>query len=319
MADNTAQNATDTIATDDVTTLNGGASSGVKVQRVKVGYGADGSFTDASSASPLPVVQAGSIPAGTNTIGNVNVTYLDTTATGTITAASGFAAISGNTPTTTSAAANSTVTVTQAGNGTALVMLTGTFVATLVFEFSPDGGTTWLPCNGVASVTGAQSASATAPGAWRINSGGYRVVRVRSSAYTSGTVTVTFTASGTAPMVTAAEPLPILAGGNFAQLDATGTPVAFQSYIVNISTATTTTVASAVAGKSYRVINYAFVSLAAQQITFGGAPFNVAATGGIAFTGTTLGPAFQLAANTALSIVTNTATTLGGHVNYVIV
>ena len=58
MADNTTLNTGsggDVIATDDVTTLNGGASSGVKVQRVKVGYGADGSYTDASPADPLPV------------------------------------------------------------------------------------------------------------------------------------------------------------------------------------------------------------------------------------------------------------------------
>lgn len=46
MADNTAQNATDTIATDDI--------GGIKYQRVKVCYGADGSATDASAAFPFP-------------------------------------------------------------------------------------------------------------------------------------------------------------------------------------------------------------------------------------------------------------------------
>lgn len=58
MADNTVLNlgtGGDTIATDDVTTLNGAASSGIKVQRVKVGFGADHSYTDASAADPLPV------------------------------------------------------------------------------------------------------------------------------------------------------------------------------------------------------------------------------------------------------------------------
>lgn len=55
MADNSAQNGTDTIATDDLTTLNGGAISGVKVQRVKVGYGADAAFTDADTTTPLPI------------------------------------------------------------------------------------------------------------------------------------------------------------------------------------------------------------------------------------------------------------------------
>lgn len=47
MADNTAQGGTDTIATDDI--------SGVKHQRVKVEYGADGSATDVAAATPLPV------------------------------------------------------------------------------------------------------------------------------------------------------------------------------------------------------------------------------------------------------------------------
>lgn len=58
MADNTVINAGsggDTIATDDLTTLNGGAVSGVKVQRVKPVYGADADATDVSVTNPLPV------------------------------------------------------------------------------------------------------------------------------------------------------------------------------------------------------------------------------------------------------------------------
>jgi len=58
MPDNTTLNTGtggDVIATDEVTTLNGSASSGVKVQRVKVMFGADGAATDASADSPLPV------------------------------------------------------------------------------------------------------------------------------------------------------------------------------------------------------------------------------------------------------------------------
>lgn len=60
MADNTLLNAGtggDTIATDDLTTLNGGAVSGVKAQRVKVGYGVDGTFTDVAPTVGLPVAQ----------------------------------------------------------------------------------------------------------------------------------------------------------------------------------------------------------------------------------------------------------------------
>lgn len=55
MGDNTTQTGGDTIATDDVTTLNGSVSSGVKVQRVKAGYGDDNSYRDSSPAFPFPV------------------------------------------------------------------------------------------------------------------------------------------------------------------------------------------------------------------------------------------------------------------------
>lgn len=55
MADNTTQGGSDTLATDDLTTINGSASSGVKVERVKIGYGSDGSFRDVDSTYPLPV------------------------------------------------------------------------------------------------------------------------------------------------------------------------------------------------------------------------------------------------------------------------
>ena len=66
MADNTPGPGGDTIATDELVTLNGGASSGVKVQRTKVGFGADGDFSDVSSAAPLPVAITGTTPINTN-------------------------------------------------------------------------------------------------------------------------------------------------------------------------------------------------------------------------------------------------------------
>ncbi len=58
MADNTIINlgsGGDTIATDELTTLNGGAVSGFKAQRVKVGHGTDATFTDVKGSTPLPV------------------------------------------------------------------------------------------------------------------------------------------------------------------------------------------------------------------------------------------------------------------------
>jgi hypothetical protein len=55
MPDNTAQTANDTIATDELTTLNGSPSSGVKVQRVKVGFGSDNDLRDVDSSNGLPM------------------------------------------------------------------------------------------------------------------------------------------------------------------------------------------------------------------------------------------------------------------------
>jgi hypothetical protein len=64
MADNTTLNpgaSGDVIAADELVTLNGGASSGVKVQRIKVGYGIDGDLTDVSVANPLPIAAYGEL------------------------------------------------------------------------------------------------------------------------------------------------------------------------------------------------------------------------------------------------------------------
>lgn len=61
MADNTQLNTGaggDLIATDELAMINGTpAPSGVKVQRVKVGYGADGDLTDVTDDWPMPVTQ----------------------------------------------------------------------------------------------------------------------------------------------------------------------------------------------------------------------------------------------------------------------
>lgn len=73
MADNTAQNGTDTIATDDLATLNGAGVSGVKVQREKVVYGSDSDARDVDLTHGLPV-QAGQSTAGTITAPNVSNT-----------------------------------------------------------------------------------------------------------------------------------------------------------------------------------------------------------------------------------------------------
>jgi hypothetical protein len=59
MSDNTSINlgsGGDAIATDELTAQNGVPVSGIKVQRMKVGYGDDSDLTDVSKMRPLPVL-----------------------------------------------------------------------------------------------------------------------------------------------------------------------------------------------------------------------------------------------------------------------
>lgn len=75
------------------------------------------------------------------------------------------------------------------GFSTALIELTGTFVGTVVFEYTINGED-WNTLT--VNVFGASSTAtgATAAGKWLVNVAGLQQIRVRSTAYTSGTVEV---------------------------------------------------------------------------------------------------------------------------------
>lgn len=84
------------------------------------------------------------------------------------------------------------------GNGEALdtlgythatVQLSGTFVATVTWEISADGGTTWAGVMATPAATGTKAATATAAGVYIIPCAGCDKARARISAFTSGTVT----------------------------------------------------------------------------------------------------------------------------------
>jgi hypothetical protein len=180
MADNTSQTGTATIAADDVTTLNGGASSGVLVQRVKVGYGDDGTARDVSSAFPLPVNVSAS--GGTQAAVTQALT------------AAGAATLSGTASTT----ATAVLDVSQAGNASFHLLATA-FVGTVVFEqsFDPAGAAgTWaaVPCIPEDATSPAMSTLAinTAVAYVRQFTQGMfgpALFRVRVSAFTSGSLT----------------------------------------------------------------------------------------------------------------------------------
>ena len=82
------------------------------------------------------------------------------------------------------------------GLGAVGLQLSGTFTLTVQFEATVDGetfvGLNMLPSNSATAVS-----STTAAGAWRANVAGYRLVRARVSAFTSGSANATFLAANT--------------------------------------------------------------------------------------------------------------------------
>jgi hypothetical protein len=171
MADGSLQGGADTLDTDDITTRNGATvAAGVKVQRVKVGYGDDSTYRDVSAAFPLHVNLGSSQ-------GNVAAS------TGTVSAAAAS---------TVTGVVNTTSVVVQSvasqGNGT-IILYGGTYTAlTLAFEASADSGTTWFPIDGAradgTTVETNPSFTATGVRAWNFICPGYTHVRARVSAIT---------------------------------------------------------------------------------------------------------------------------------------
>lgn len=173
MADNTTLNTGtggDVIATDDLTTLNGGTVSGFKAQRVKVGFGDDGVFRDASAAFPLPV----------DTTNRVSTTGTITTST-------------------------STVTLTGLSGGSATIFINGTYSGvTFTPEISPDGSTWFLSTaqpvsSSTAGISSSLSPTANSSTAYQVPLFGATAVRVRATAYTSGTANVVLVCNGYSP------------------------------------------------------------------------------------------------------------------------
>lgn len=122
------------------------------------------------------------------------------------------------------------------------VQLSGTFTATVLFEQSIDGGTTWIaktvfPAGGGPGVT-----TAAANGQWKFVCGGETHIRVRCSAFTSGPVVVdaTFTAgvdtrsvgAGSAAASGGLEYETVAAGQTAQTIGATGAAGDYLSHVV---------------------------------------------------------------------------------------
>lgn len=80
-------------------------------------------------------------------------------------------------------------------SGSASITVSGTFSATLQFEVSGDGETNWAGINCYPPSSASGVSSTAAAGSWQCNVGGFTHLRVRASAYTSGTATVNLQAN----------------------------------------------------------------------------------------------------------------------------
>lgn len=171
MADNSQPGGVgDIYATDDI--------GGVKHQRVKVEFGADGSATDVSPAAPLPV------------------TMPDITATGTITATDAVVAApagAGATVSGTSTASSYVFVAMSGGDSAWNVQITGLTSGSLYFEGSLDSTNgingQWVAVNGrqTGIVNTVLGYVATTNGVFRGNTSGLKYFRVRSVGALTGT------------------------------------------------------------------------------------------------------------------------------------
>lgn len=85
--------------------------------------------------------------------------------------------------------------ITSGSTGSAVITLAGTWTATPQFEASNDAGVTWAAIAGTPLAGGAAVTTSAANGTWGFNVSALTHIRVRLSAFVSGSVSVTITGS----------------------------------------------------------------------------------------------------------------------------
>lgn len=141
--------------------------------------------------------------------------------------------------------ANSTFSLAGSGNSTFAVLVTGTWVGTLQFERSLDNGVTWTSVGASSAGTRFNGQTITANGAFHGNASSSTNIRMRATAWTSGTASIkillgqgtgTITIGNpvtTLPLFTqfAAEPQ-LTAPGSTQALDVTAFPRVHCQYVI---------------------------------------------------------------------------------------
>lgn len=137
----------------------------------------------ATGANSTPTVLASDtgLPTGSNTIGNINLSTAITTG---VTVLQNAAVATSN---------GTSLIVT--GYGTAVLQITGSFSATINFEFSTDAGTTWNAISATQIGAGDIFQSTTIPGSFRITCTALDLIRARVTWVAGTSITINGRAS----------------------------------------------------------------------------------------------------------------------------
>ena len=136
--------------------------------------------------------------APTYTEGNQVLLSVDNT--GALRTSASAAAVSDTNTTGSLTSAISVTSPTLNGASTTTIQITGTWVATVVFEASTDG-TNFFSISGLPVGGNTVASSTAANGQWQFETGAFALVRARVSAYTSGTVVITVRTSTGASLI----------------------------------------------------------------------------------------------------------------------
>lgn len=264
----------------DTTLLTVGANQ-VERQRVVIGDDvAAGQFARITAAGELVTASADQSVTG-------NITAADV-ASATATGASNQSIITG-TPT-----AGSVFAAAVSGDSSFALQITGIWVGTLQFERSLDGGATWTSVGAFAAGTAVIGPTTTSNGMWHGNASAATNVRVRATAWTSGTASVVILAGAGTGTITVGNPVRLVrdVGRSGIALymtvpvvtTATDTLQSLTGYAGSAAVAATTTPAIVGPGRTRRlnqvVLTYVAVAAAgAAKLTLRANPTGVVAIG----------------------------------------
>lgn len=170
-------------------------------------------------------------------------------------------------------ALNGALTVNIPTSASLVFHLTGTWVATVIFEASVDG-TNYFTVPATQVSGGSQVTTATVNGAYLVGVGGYAFARARASAFTSGTITVSYSADNTPNIQATVQQgnAPWSVTGTITAAPADGLRVTYSAAVVNASIALLATDIFTITGSASKTIRVTNIGI---TTTGGGVVSNV--------------------------------------------